>query len=160
MPSRLIFALTLRWAEHDTPIPIGQEAPWRGNALHRIKEEGLESLWKRIATIARATREGGAAIGMATFAADPVDSVTALCVPDGIDEPALRKTMRQQHGMQIAGGQDHLKGKIIRIGHMGYLDQFDALSVLSALELAMLGQGHKVEAGAAVAAAQRVFAGS
>ena len=61
--------------------------------------------------------------------------------------------------MQIAGGQDHIKGKVIRIGHMGYLDRFDALSVISALELTLLAMGHKTEPGAAVAAAQRVFAG-
>lgn len=127
-------------------------------ALRRIRDEGLESVWKRTATIARATREAAVAIGMKVFAADPVDSVTALLVPDGIDEPQLRKTMRAQYGMQIAGGQDHLKGRIIRIGHMGYLDQFDALSVLSALELSLQHQGHRFETGAAVQAAQRVFA--
>ena len=125
--------------------------------LRQIKEEGLESIWKRTASYARATREAALAMGMKLFAADPVDSVTALVVPDGVDEPTLRKTMRTKHGMQIAGGQDHVKGKIIRIGHMGYLDKFDALGAISALELSLLEQGHKFDPGAGVAAAQRVF---
>ena len=128
--------------------------------LHRIREEGLESIWRRTALVARATRQAALAIGFKVFAADPVDSVTALTVPEGVDEAALRKTMRGKFGMQIAGGQDRLKGKIIRIGHMGYLDQFDALSVLSALELALHQQGHRFEIGAGLAAAQRVLAGA
>ncbi len=127
-------------------------------ALHRIKEEGLESVWKRTAMCARATREAAVAIGMKVYAKDPVDSVTAMWVPDGIDEPKLRKTMRGEHGMQIAGGQDHIKGKVIRIGHMGYLDRFDAIGVISALELTLAELGHKFESGSGVAAAQRVFA--
>ncbi|MEE9296459.1 MAG: alanine--glyoxylate aminotransferase family protein [Phycisphaerae bacterium] len=128
--------------------------------LRHIREEGVESIWKRTAAYARATREAAVAMGMKVFAADPVDSVTALIMPDGVDEPALRKTMRARHGMQIAGGQDHLKGKIIRIGHMGYLDQFDALGVISAIELSLLEQGYRLEPGVGVAAAQRVFAES
>ncbi len=126
--------------------------------LHRIKEEGLENVWKRTAAFARATREAAKVIGLKVFAADPVDSVTALLVPDGVDEPKLRKDMRERFGMQIAGGQDHLKGKIVRIGHMGYMDQFDALSVLSGLELCLHGQGYRFELGAGLAAAQRVLA--
>jgi len=126
--------------------------------LRAIKEEGLEAIWRRTAMIARATRAAADAIGLKTFAADPVDSVTALVVPEGVAEDRLRKDLRRRFAMQIAGGQDHVKGKIIRIGHMGYLDQFDALSVISGLELALAGQGYEFEAGAAVAAAQRVFA--
>ena len=109
---------------------------------------------------ARATRAAAQAIGLKIFAADPVDSVTALVVPDGVDEAKLRKTMRSKHGMQIAGGQDRIKGKVIRISHMGYLDQFDALAVLSALELLLHEMGDGVELGAAVTAAQRVFSQS
>ncbi len=126
--------------------------------LTRIREEGLESIWKRTASYARATREAAVAMGLKVFAADPVDSVTALVVPGGSDEPKLRKIMRQKHGMQIAGGQDHIKGKVIRIGHMGYLDQFDALAVISAIELTLIELGHKLEPGVGVTAAQKVFA--
>jgi serine---pyruvate transaminase len=128
-------------------------------ALHRIKAEGIENIWKRTALAARATREAAVSIGLKVFAADPVDSVTALIVPEGVDEPALRKTMRQKYGAQIAGGQDHIKGKVIRIGHMGYMDRFDAIAAISALEFSLLDQGYKFTPGTAVATAQRVFAG-
>ncbi len=125
--------------------------------LHRLKEEGLENIWSRVAACAKATRQGAEAMGLSLFAKDPVDSVTAINVPDGIDEPKLRKTMRGKYGVQIAGGQDHIKGKVIRIGHMGYVDRFDALAALSALEFALIDQGYKMEPGAGVAAAQKVL---
>ncbi len=127
-------------------------------ALRQIKEEGLENIWRRTSAMARATREAAAAMGMKTYAADPVDSVTALVVPAGVDEGKLRKDLRSRFGMQIAGGQDHIKGKVIRVGHMGYIDQFDALSVIGGLELVLHDQGHKFELGAGLVAAQRVFA--
>lgn len=146
-------------AGFDTPYtPANVMVKGAQVALHRIKAEGLASIWARTASCARATREAAVVMGFRVYSADPVDSVTALTVPDGVDEPKLRKLMRSKHGMQIAGGQDHIKGKVIRIGHMGYLDRFDALSAISALELALLELGHKTEPGAGVAAAQRVFA--
>jgi len=146
-------------AEFDTPYtPANVMVKGAQVALHRIKAEGLESIWNRTAACARATREAAVAMGLKVYSADPVDSVTALTVPEGIDEPKLRKTMRAKHGMQIAGGQDDIKGKVIRIGHMGYLDRFDALGVISALELTLLEMGYKTDPGAGVAAAQRVFA--
>jgi serine---pyruvate transaminase len=126
--------------------------------LRRLREEGLEAIWKRVATFARATREAAVAMGMKVYAADPVDSVTALWVPDGVDEPTLRKTLRAKYGMQIAGGQDQIKGKVVRIGHMGYIDAADALAIISALELTLNGMGHPLEPGVSVAVAQKVFA--
>lgn len=126
--------------------------------LHRIKAEGLESIWRRTAAYAEATRAAAKAMGMKIFAADPVNSVTAIVMPDGVDEAVLRKTLRAKFGMQIAGGQDHIKGKVIRIGHMGNLDEFDVLGVISALEFALAAQNHSFEMGAGVTAAQKVFA--
>jgi aspartate aminotransferase-like enzyme len=84
--------------------------------------------------------------------------VTAVVVPTGVDEGALRKTMRAKYGFQIAGGQGELKGKIIRFSHMGYVDAFDTLGVLAALEMTLIGQGFKLAPGSGVAAAQKVFA--
>jgi aspartate aminotransferase-like enzyme len=108
--------------------------------------------------MARATHAAAEAMGLKVFAKDPVDSVTAMVVPEGVDEAALRKTMRGTHGFQIAGGQGHLKGKIIRFSHMGYLDSFDILGAIAALELTLIGQGYKLEPGTGLAAAQTVFA--
>jgi len=126
--------------------------------LRGVKERGLENIWAETTVLARATRAAAEAIGLQVFAKDPVDSVTAMLVPQGVDEGALRKTMRAKYGFQIAGGQGELKGKIIRFSHMGYVDAFDTIGVLSALEMTLAGQGHKFQSGAAVAAAQRVFA--
>ena len=126
--------------------------------LGLIQRIGLENIWKHTRLLAAAMRAASKAIGLKVFAADPVDSVTAMLVPDGVDEAKLRKTMRETHGMQIAGGQGSLKGKIIRVSHMGYIDQADTLGVIGALELTLHGLGHKFELGAGLAAAQRVFA--
>jgi len=126
--------------------------------LRRIKERGLESIWAETTLLARATRAAGEALGLKTFASDPVDSVTAMLVPAGVDEGKLRKTMRGRFGFQIAGGQGDLTGKIIRFSHMGYVDAFDTLGVIAALELSLLEQGYKVALGGGVAAAQKVFA--
>lgn len=126
--------------------------------LRGIKERGLENIWAETTILARATRAAAEAIGLKVFSPDPVDSVTAMVVPQGVDEAALRKTMRAKHGFQIAGGQGELKGKIIRFSHMGYVDAFDTVGVLSALEMTLAGLGHKFQMGAGLAAAQRVFA--
>lgn len=126
--------------------------------LHGIKERGLENIWQHTKMLADGTRAAATALGMPVFSKNPVDSVTAIMVPDGVDEAQLRKTMRSKYGMQIAGGQDELKGRIIRIGHMGYLDAGDTLAVIGALELCLLEQGYGVQIGAGVKAAQEVFA--
>ena len=81
-----------------------------------------------------------------------------MVVPDGVNEGALRKTIRSKYGFQIAGGQGDLKGRIIRFSHMGYVDAFDTLGVISALELTLAGQGYDVKTRAGVGAAQQVFA--
>ena len=127
-------------------------------ALQIVKDRGIEAVWAETAMLAPATRAAAEAIGLKVYAADPVDSVTAMVVPGGVDEAALRKTMRSKFGFQIAGGQGDLKGKIIRFSHMGYVDAFDTLGVIGALELTLAGQGFDVAIGAGLSAAQRVFA--
>jgi aspartate aminotransferase-like enzyme len=127
-------------------------------ALQSIKERGLENVWAETTMLARATRAAAEALHLKVFSADPVDSVTAMLVPEGVDEGALRKTMRSKFGFQIAGGQGDLKGKIIRFSHMGYVDAFDTLGAIAALEMALAGQGFDVVVGSGVGAAQQVFA--
>ncbi len=126
--------------------------------LRGIKERGLEAIWAETTLLARATRAAAAAMELKVFAIDPVDSVTAMVVPKGVDESALRKAMRAKYGFQIAGGQGELKGKIIRFSHMGYVDAFDTLGVLAALEMTLIGQGYRLAPGVGVAAAQKVLA--
>ncbi|MEK6676705.1 MAG: alanine--glyoxylate aminotransferase family protein [Planctomycetota bacterium] len=127
-------------------------------SLKGIKERGLESIWSETSLLAKATRAAIQALGMTVFPADPVDSVTAANVPSGVDEGVLRKTMRGKYGFQIAGGQGKVMGKIIRFSHMGYVDAFDTLGVLAALEMSLREQGYKFTLGAGVLAAQHVFA--
>ncbi len=126
-------------------------------SLKLIKERGLETIWTETALLARATRAGLVAMGLKIFPSDPVDSVTAALVPDGIDEGALRKSMRSKHGFQIAGGQGKLTGKIIRFSHMGYVDPFDTLGVMAALELVLKEMGFSIALGAGISAALKVI---
>ena len=128
------------------------------HVLRDIKLRGLESIWTETALLARATREAAKAMNLKTFAVDPTDSVTAVMVPEGVDEPALRKEMRERHGFHIAGGQGHLKGRIVRLSHMGYVDAFDTLGVIAAMELTLIRQGFKLEPGSGITAAQKVLA--
>lgn len=127
-------------------------------ALRGIKDRTLEAIWQETTMLARATRAAVVAMGLKVYAADPVDSVTAIVVPRGVDEAALRKTMRSRHGFQIAGGQGKLKGNIIRFSHMGYVDAFDTLGAIAALEITLKGLGFDIEIGSGVTAAQKVFA--
>ncbi len=127
-------------------------------SLELIRAEGIENVWKRTAALARATRAGAEALGMKLFATDPVDSVTALLVPDGADEGAFRKTLLKRFGCNLAGGQAQLKGKIVRISHMGYVDVVDTLGVVAAMETVLKQMGQPVKVGAGVAAFQCAWA--
>jgi aspartate aminotransferase-like enzyme len=126
--------------------------------LHEFKARGLENIWKETRMLADATRAAAKAMGLKIYSKHPTDSVTAVWVPEKVDEGVLRKTMRGTHGMQIAGGQDDIKGKVVRIGHMGYVDAADTLGVIGALELALKAQGYAMEFGVGLKAAQEVFA--
>jgi aspartate aminotransferase-like enzyme len=89
------------------------------------------------------------------FAKVPAEAMTVAAVPPGIDGNALVANLEKWHGVKLAGGQDSLKGKIVRLAHMGYIDAFDVLAAVSALELTLAAMGHVFELGAGVAAAQR-----
>ena len=84
--------------------------------------------------------------------------MTVVKTPEGIDGVALVSKLEKQYGIRIAGGQDPLKGKIFRIAHMGYIDQFDVLAGLAGVELVLKEMGYRVEPGSGLAAAQRVLA--
>ena len=128
------------------------------SALRMIKDYSLEAIWAETAMLARGTRAAVEAMGLQTFAKDPVDSVTAVLLPAGVDEASLRKMMRDRYGFHVAGGQGDLKGRIIRLSHMGYVDASDTLGAISALEISLKCQGFELKIGSGVAAAQAVFA--
>ena len=127
-------------------------------SLKRIRAEGIENVWARHARNAAAARAGFQAMGLTLFASQPADGLTVVKVPDGIDGVALLARLEKGYGLKLAGGQDNLKGKIVRLAHMGYLDQFDVLAALSGVELVLLEMGFKLEPGVGVAAAQKALA--
>ena len=124
--------------------------------LRRTLDEGLDKTYARQECLARATRVGLEAIGLRLYSAAPSRSVTAAWVPEGVDGAKLVKYLRDEMGVTLAGGQAKLKGKIIRIGHMGYVGPFDISSGLSAVEIALDRLGHRVEFGRGPAAATAV----
>ncbi len=126
--------------------------------LKSIKEEGLENVHKRHNRLARATRAAAKALGLKVIAPDsPADSLTGVFVPDGIDGAKIVKSLRDEFGVTLAGGQDQWKGKIIRIAHLGYVDTFDTIVAIAAIEMALKKFGHAVEMGKGVAAAQEIL---
>ncbi|MBI5971556.1 MAG: alanine--glyoxylate aminotransferase family protein [Deltaproteobacteria bacterium] len=128
-------------------------------ALKMIKEEGLQNVFARHDRLARATRAGTAAIGLRPMAPNaPSNAATGVFVPEGVDGGKLVKYLRDEMGVTLAGGQDHLKGKILRIAHLGYVDTFDIITAVSSIEIALNKLGHKVEHGKGVGAAQRILA--
>jgi aspartate aminotransferase-like enzyme len=127
-------------------------------ALDLIAEEGLENVLARHALLARATRAGAAALGLELFG-DPDERstvVTAIELPDDVDGAKVPGELRKL-GITANGGQNQLKGRIIRIAHCGYFGAFDIITSLAGLEMALSRLGHDVELGAGVAAAQRIF---
>jgi aspartate aminotransferase-like enzyme len=110
-------------------------------ALNVIMEEGLESRIKRHHLAAEATRNGVQAIGLELFAQKEVSSatVTAIKMPEGVSDKDMRGTMRDQYKIMLAGGQDHLKGNVFRIGHMGNVTYKDIVTTISALEMTLKG---------------------
>ncbi len=126
--------------------------------LKMMKSEGLEKMFSRQGRLAKATREGLQAAGLTLFPKEsPSDALTAVCAPDGIDGQAIYKNLRIQYGMTAAGGQDHLKGKIFRLSHMGYADTFDVIAALAATEMVLKGLGYPVKLGSGVGRAQELL---
>jgi aspartate aminotransferase-like enzyme len=145
--------------EHDTPFtPAHVLIRGLNKALDILLEDGIENVWKRVAAMAEATRQAGRAMNLQLFSKRPSDSVTAFLAPAGLKVSDIRNGLKERYGIQSAGGQEHLKGKIFRIGHMGYLDAMDAVLAVAALEQVLYKLGHKFELGAGVTAAQKVLA--
>ncbi len=126
-------------------------------SLAMMREEGLEALHARHRRIAHALWAGSKALGFRLFSSSPAHSVTSLLPPEGVDASAIVKRLRTEHGIYVAGGQDHLKGKIFRIGHMGAYDMGDVHVILGALEECVAALGHPAAEGVAVAAARNAW---
>lgn len=127
-------------------------------ALELIKEEGMEKVWQRHAGLGKATRAGVQALGLKLFAPQaPSNALTAVEAPEGVDSGLINKTFRDTYGISIAGGQGKVKGKIFRIGHLGYVDGSDIILGIATLEMVMHKIGKKVPLGAGVKAAEEIL---
>ena len=120
-------------------------------ALGLLLEGGLEAAFERHVRLGRACREGIKAMGLELFSPDDDSAavVTAVRTPEGLDAGALLLLLRDRHGVTLAPGQGPLKGKIFRIGHIGYFDVFDIATALAAVELALTELGAEIERGVA-----------
>jgi aspartate aminotransferase-like enzyme len=129
-------------------------------ALRMMKAEGLENIFARHRRHTQATRAAIKAMGLPLFAPDEAASpaITAV-IPDTVDAEKVRSIMKKRFDIVLAGGQDHLKGKIFRIGHLGFVCDRDILAAIGSLEGTLQELGYdRATPGAGVAAAAKVFA--
>lgn len=127
-------------------------------ALAMLQEEGLPQVFARQERSARATQAAAAALGLRLVAPEnPSPAATGIYVPDGVDGGKLVAYLRDRMHVTLAGGQDHLKGRIVRIAHLGYIGVFDTIAAVAALEMALRHFGHPVTLGRGVAAAEEVL---
>jgi len=128
-------------------------------SLAMMKREGLENIFARHKRLTEATRAAVKALGLKTFAPDGNASTAVTAVdPVPVGAEDVRKAMAQQFDISLAGGQDDYKGKIFRIGHLGFVHDRDILTAIAALEATLHGLGHTdFESGAGVKAAAAVF---
>jgi serine---pyruvate transaminase len=112
-------------------------------ALALLLRDGLEASWRRSRSLGRACREAVKALGLELFSPDEDRSaiVTAVRVPDGVDGAALVRAMRERSGVTVAGGQGELRGRIVRIGHIGSVGPDDVEAAVAALALALAHAG-------------------
>jgi len=120
---------------------------------------GLDAAFERHVRLGRACREGIKAMGLELFSPDDDSAavVTAVHTPEGVDAGALLLLLRDRHGVTLAPGQGPLKGKIFRIGHIGYFDVFDIATALAAVELALTELGAEIERGVATTSAFEAY---
>src|SRR6266568_2112558 len=118
--------------------------------LRWLKEDGLEKTFKRHTRMSLAARAAVTALGMKLYTDSPSMALTTVVAPEGIDTDKLVKVLRDRYGVTLVGGQDEAKGKIFRIAHLGYFDEFDICTAITAIERALADLGVKVELGKGV----------
>jgi alanine-glyoxylate transaminase/serine-glyoxylate transaminase/serine-pyruvate transaminase len=145
------------WGDHTAPINMTYALH---EALRIVLEEGLESCFARHRRNHDALRKGLEALGI-TFAAKEghrLPQLNAVRIPEGVDDLAVRKGLLERFGIEIGAGLGAFKGKVWRIGLMGYASRINSvLLLLAALEQLLAEKGHRFDAGAAVAAANAVY---
>jgi aspartate aminotransferase-like enzyme len=139
------------------PLVLGLDV-----ALGLILAEGLEAAFERHVRLGRATRAGIKAMGLELASPDDDRAavVTTVRAPDELDVAAFLLDLRDRLGVQLIGGQGEWKGRVFRIGHIGYFDLFDITTALAATEDGLAAAGVDVERGVAVSAALAAYEGA
>jgi aspartate aminotransferase-like enzyme len=128
-------------------------------ALEALSAVGPKGCDEYHALMAKACRNAAEAIGLPLLAqSHPSQALTAVRLPDSMDGSALVKICREKYGAIFAGGQDQLKGKIIRIAHLGLVDHLDLIGAISAFEMGLHNLGYSHALGSGTAAAMRTLA--
>ncbi|HWO43191.1 MAG TPA: alanine--glyoxylate aminotransferase family protein [Candidatus Eisenbacteria bacterium] len=127
-------------------------------ALRMMEREGLERVYARHERLARATRTAALAMGLKLLAAEsPSPAATGVILPAGFDADRMLEYLRDSMGITLAEGQDQLKGKVIRIAHVGYMGAFDVITAIAGLEMALRKFGAEIPLGCGVAAAEEIL---
>lgn len=126
-------------------------------ALERICTEGIRNAIARHSQLASATRSAVKALGLSLYAASPANTVTSIRLPEEIDGKAFINLMLDKYGITYAGGQSQLSGKIVRIAHLGWMNENDVIVAIAAFERGLVEIGCDIPLGAGVTAAQEVF---
>ena len=114
-------------------------------ALDMMLKEGLPNIFARHARVGKAARAGIKSLGLSLFADEKYasDTVTAVTAPEGLDVRGLRRILREEHKVVLAGGQGKIEEKIFRIGHLGWVTEDNIKTVISALKSALPQAGFK-----------------
>ncbi len=126
-------------------------------SLQMIKNITIEKVWEEHHKRAEATRKALQASGLKIFSEYPSDAVTAVSVPEGIDGEKIVKFLRTKYGISVAGGQEQLKGKILRISHLGWLDEFDVITSLTAVGVGLKEAGCSIDIEKGISAAKEAL---
>jgi aspartate aminotransferase-like enzyme len=128
-------------------------------SLQMMRREGLAAIFARHQRLTQMTRAGMRALNLPLYAADSCASTAITAVaPTLVDAEKIRSTLNKKFDIAVAGGQDHLKGKIFRIGHLGFASERDILTVIAAIEATLIELGvESVTPGVGVAAAASVM---
>lgn len=126
-------------------------------SVRKLVAEGIENIWRRQERYAAAARGAFESLGLEIFPERPNSALTVVKTPPGIDGNKFLATLESKYGMKLANGQEEYKGKIFRLTHMGYTDQFDILSAISGVEYVLAEMGANIEVGKGVATFQRLM---
>jgi aspartate aminotransferase-like enzyme len=127
-------------------------------SLQMMQREGIANVYARHERLCRATRAAATALGLKLLAPDsPSPAATGIYLPAGIDADQVLDYLRDKMNITLAEGQDQLKGKVIRIAHVGYMGAFDVITAIAALEMALRKFGAEIPFGRGVAAAQEIL---